>query len=117
MPQINAACDLAMIPLTSAGCADGFPSKVYSNMASGRPVLVSAQNGSEMAELVTRTGCGRSVPPDDGEAFATAVAAAYGEREKLPAEGLRGRALAERKFSKSAIARQYADLIAELTAR
>src|SRR5207245_28067 len=48
MPEINASCDLALVPLTMSGAREGFPSKVYSNLASGRPILVSAEEGSEM---------------------------------------------------------------------
>jgi colanic acid biosynthesis glycosyl transferase WcaI len=115
MPEINAACDLFMIPLTGPGSRDGFPSKIYSSLASGRPVLVSAPPGSEMAELVIGSECGRAVPPDDGEAFRQAVERAYRERDRLPEEGRRGRELVERRFSKSAIAEQYSQLIRELT--
>jgi colanic acid biosynthesis glycosyl transferase WcaI len=111
MPEINASCDIALIPLTTAGSKDGFPSKVYSTLASGRPVLVSAPSGAEIAELVTANGCGRSVVPEDGAAYAEAVLAAYRDRALLPEEGRRGRALIERDYSKEAIGRRYDALI------
>lgn len=116
MPEINAACDLAMVPLTLAGSKDGFPSKVYSNLACARPVLVSATPGSEMAALVARGPCGRTTPPEDGPAFGAAVRAAFEERGKLQEEGRRGRDLIEREYSKEAVARRYDTLIRELTA-
>lgn len=115
MPDIIAACDLAMVPLTVAGANDGFPSKVYSNLACARPVLVSAIPGSGMAEFVAKGPFGRTVPPEDGEAFAAAVRAAYAARETLPEEGRRGRELIEREYSKEAIGRRYDTLIRELT--
>lgn len=116
MPEINAACDLALVPLTISGAKEGFPSKVYSNLACQRPVLVSAEEGSEMAALVLNTKCGRTTPPENGPALAEAVRKAYDERACLAEEGRRGRALIEREYSKEAIARRYDALIQELIA-
>jgi colanic acid biosynthesis glycosyl transferase WcaI len=117
MPQINASCDIAMIPLTRAGAQDGFPSKIYSNLASAKPVIVSADQNSEMAAMVKRVGCGRVVPPEDRQAYADAVLSAFRERELLPAEGLRGCKFVENDFSKEAIAQKYDALIHQLTGR
>lgn len=115
MPEINAACDIALVPLTVAGSKEGFPSKVYSNLACGRPVLVSAEEGSEMGALVMTARCGRTVTPENGPALAAAVRQAYEEREHLPEEGRRGRELIEREYSKESIGRRYDALIRELT--
>ena len=115
MPEINASCDIALIPLTIAGSKDGFPSKIYSTLASGRSVLVSVPPGSEMAKLVMQGRCGRIVPPENGAAYYEAVMAAYNDQAMLPEEGRRGRALIEEHYSKSAIVRQYDLLIRQLT--
>jgi putative colanic acid biosynthesis glycosyltransferase WcaI len=117
MPEINAACDLAIVPLTISGAKEGFPSKIYSNLACERPILVSAEDGSEMAALVVNAKCGRTVTPENGPALAAAVRTAYEERACLLEEGRRGRALIEREYSKEAIARRYDELIHDLTAQ
>jgi colanic acid biosynthesis glycosyl transferase WcaI len=115
MPQINASCDVAIIPMTRTGAQDGFPSKIYTNLASARPVIVSADQNAEMAVIVKRVGCGRVVPPEDSQAFADAILSAFRERELLPAEGERGRKFVESDYSKEAIARRYDALIHQLT--
>jgi colanic acid biosynthesis glycosyl transferase WcaI len=115
MPQINASCDIAIIPMTRTGAQDGFPSKIYTNLASARPVIVSADQNAEMAVIVRRVGCGRVVPPEDPQAFADAVLSAFRERELLPAEGERGRKFVEKDYSKEAIAQKYNALIHQLT--
>jgi colanic acid biosynthesis glycosyl transferase WcaI len=115
MPEINASCDVAMIPMTRTGAQDGFPSKIYSNLASGKPVIVSADESAGMAALVRRVGCGRVVPPEDRQAFAEAVISSYHERESLPAQGERGRRFVVEGYSKEAIARKYNALIRQLT--
>jgi glycosyltransferase involved in cell wall biosynthesis len=101
--------------MTRTGAQDGFPSKIYTNLASAKPVLVSADANAEMASLVKRVGCGRVVPPEDPQAFADAVLSAYRERDILPAEGERGRQFVEKDYSKQAIARKYDSLIHRLT--
>jgi colanic acid biosynthesis glycosyl transferase WcaI len=117
MPQINASCDVAVIPMTRTGAQDGFPSKIYTNLASARPVIVSAEQNAEMAAIVRRVGCGRSVPPEDPQGFSDAILAAFRDRELLPAEGERGRKFVEKDYSKEAIARKYNALIQHLTGR
>lgn len=114
MPQINANCDIGIIPMTHAGSLDGFPSKIYTNMASAKPVIASAAPGSEMAWIIGRSGCGRVVPPEDRQALCDAVLAAYRDRDALHAEGMRGRRFVEEGYSKQAIASRYDALIQEL---
>jgi colanic acid biosynthesis glycosyl transferase WcaI len=114
MSQINASCDIGTIPLTRTGALDGFPSKIYTIMACGKPVIASAESDSEMAYLIARSGCGRSVPPEDRQAFVDAVLKSFREREMLPAEGERGRRFVEQDYSKQAIARKYDALIHHL---
>lgn len=116
MPEINAACDIGMIPLTRIGARDAFPSKVYSNLACGRPIIVCAEPGSEMARLVEDAGCGRAVAPENGQAFLDAVLAAYRDRATLPQEGMRGRDLVERKYSKQSMGSEYDAMIRDLLA-
>jgi glycosyltransferase involved in cell wall biosynthesis len=115
MPMINASCDIATIPMTRAGAQDGFPSKIYSILASAKPVIVSADTNAEMAVMVNRVGCGRVVPPENRQAFADAVLKAFHEREQLPAEGERGRKFVENNYSKAVIAQKYDALIHQLT--
>lgn len=114
MAQINASCDLALIPMTRTGAQDGFPSKVYTIMACGKPVLATAEEESDMARIIKAAGCGRVVTPDAPQAFTEAVRAAFLDREKLPAEGLQGRQFVEKDYSKEAIARKYDILIREI---
>jgi colanic acid biosynthesis glycosyl transferase WcaI len=114
MAQINASCDLGLIPMTRTGAQDGFPSKVYTIMACAKPVLATAEDGSDMAAIIRAAGCGRVVAPDQPQAFTEAVRVAFRDREKLPGEGLRGRRFVEKDYSKEAIARKYDLMIKEL---
>lgn len=70
-------------------------------------MIVSAIPGSEMAAFVAKAESGREVPPEDGQAFADGVLAAYSERATLAQEGMRGREFIEHEYSKQTIAKRY----------
>jgi colanic acid biosynthesis glycosyl transferase WcaI len=114
MPEINASCDLAMIPMKAESTRDTFPSKIYTILACGKSVLVSADENSELEWLIREWHCGRVVPPDDGPAFAAAVLKAYEERDSLGAEGETGRRHVLDKYSKEAVGAEYDRVIADV---
>ena len=66
MPLVNASSDLCTIPMKASTTTDTFPSKIYTLMASAKPVLVQADEDSELNWLVRTVGFGRVAPPDDG---------------------------------------------------
>lgn len=115
MPQVYASCDISTIPMKRAGTLDLFPSKMFVIMASGKPVIASAIEGSELAWIIGEAGCGKVVPPDDPQAFADAVLAAFREKGSLSAVGLRGRKFVEKDYSKETVVRKYDHLIYKLT--
>jgi len=90
------------------------PSKTYSILAAGRPLLASIDPGTEVARLVERAGCGAAVPPDDPSAFLTALRAMLAAPAETLAQGQRGRAFVERWVSPGAVAAAYEDLFEEL---
>lgn len=114
MPEINASCDLCTIPMKAFTTTDTFPSKIYSILASGRPVVVSADRDSELEWVIRQARCGRVVRPDDAAAYAETVLRAFHERDTLHAEGERGRKFVEKEYSKEAIGRRYDKLIRDL---
>lgn len=72
--QLNAllnAADIHMLP-QKAGAADlVLPSKLTGMLASGRPVVATAEEGSGLASEVD--GCGITTPPQNAKAFADAI--------------------------------------------
>lgn len=115
VPQIYASSDVCLVPLKRGTAQETFPSKIYTIMAAGRPVVASADADSELSWVVEQAGCGWAVPPDDPQALATVIEQAYREREQLPAMGNQGRDYVVAHHSRQAIARRYDALIRELT--
>jgi colanic acid biosynthesis glycosyl transferase WcaI len=87
------------------------PSKVYEIMASGRPLLASADRGSDVWQLVERTGCGICVEPGDAARLAAAVMTLYRDPERRATMGRQGRACAERDYSTHAVVVAYDRLL------
>jgi glycosyltransferase involved in cell wall biosynthesis len=114
MPEINASCDISIIPMNMAGSKDGVPSKIYSIFSCAKSVIALVDDESELRWIVEQSGCGRSVSIGDRQGFSDAILKAFNERELLPVEGLRGRAYVEANYSKEAIANKYHELIAVL---
>jgi putative colanic acid biosynthesis glycosyltransferase WcaI len=116
MAQVLASSDVNLIPMTRAGAQGGFPSKVYTIMACGKPIIASALPDSGMAKLIALAECGRVVDPEDPQGLAQAVLNAYHNRAALPDEGMRGRLLVESAYSRRAVALRYDALIRSLVA-
>jgi len=116
MPEINAASDLGTIPMTRTSTTDTFPSKIYTIMACGKPVVVSADPNSELAWLVAQAGCGQVVPPEDPRAYTRAILRAFEDQEGGAAAGERGRQYVRQTYSKEAVGQAYCRLVETLLA-
>jgi colanic acid biosynthesis glycosyl transferase WcaI len=114
LPELLAAADIHVVPLKRGLARSSVPSKTYSILAAGRPLVASVDPGTEVARIVEQAGAGLAVPPDDPEAFTKAVAQLVAAPEEAAAMGSRGRAFVERWASPAAVAAQYEGLFAEL---
>jgi colanic acid biosynthesis glycosyl transferase WcaI len=117
LPEVLAAADVHVVPLRRGLARSSVPSKLYSILAAGRPVLASVDEGTEVANTVERAGAGRAVPPDDPVAFVGALRDLLADRDGLERAGQCGRAFVEAWASPAAVARSYAALFEELAAR
>ena len=117
LPEVLAAADLHVVPLKRGLAWSSVPSKLYSILAAGRPILASVDDGTEVARTIERAGAGRSVPPDDPEAFTAALRAMLADRAGREAAGSSGRRFVEGWASPGAVAEAYQDLFVELTGR
>jgi glycosyltransferase involved in cell wall biosynthesis len=73
VPHVMMAGDLHIITVKRGLEGVVVPSKLYSTLAAGRPILVIAAPESDAARIVTAAGCGISADPDDPAAVAAAV--------------------------------------------
>lgn len=117
LPEVLAAGDIHLVPLKRGLASSSVPSKTYSILAAGRPLIASVDAGSEIANILDRSGAGIAVPPEDAEVLTKAIrdlADSPQERERM---GRDGRRFVETWASPGAVAVSYEELFEELRDR
>jgi colanic acid biosynthesis glycosyl transferase WcaI len=117
LPEVLAAADIQLVMLKRGLARSSVPSKTYSILASGRPLLASVDEGSEIAGVVERSGAGQAVAPEDPEAFTKTLRKMLDNPNELKRMGRAGRTFVEGWASPSAVAEAYERLFEELRAR
>lgn len=117
LPEVLAAGDIHVVPLRRGLARSSVPSKIYSVLAAGRPVVASVDEGTEVARVVEKAGAGLAVPPDDPAAFTAAITRLLDDPSAAAAMGRAGRDFVEGWASPAAVAARYEALFEELRAR
>ena len=93
--------DIHLLP-QKAGAADlVMPSKLLGILASGRPVISTCQKGSELYNIVERTGL--TVPPEDSALLVDAILDLANDETRRKELGKKGRDFVCQNFSKDKI--------------
>jgi colanic acid biosynthesis glycosyl transferase WcaI len=103
LPQLQEAADLVL------------PSKLTNMLASGRPIVATAQPGTGLAEEVE--GCGIVTTPGEGKEFAEAIATIISSPTLQRKFGASARQRAEERWSKRAILAQVEKKMLEVVVR
>jgi colanic acid biosynthesis glycosyl transferase WcaI len=117
LPEVLAAADIHVVPLRRGLARSSVPSKTYSILAAGRPVVASVDEGTEVALVVEQAGAGLAVPPDDPAAFTKALVTLLEDPAAAQAMGRAGRSFVEAWASPAAVAERYEALFEELRSR
>ncbi len=113
LPHMLSAADVSLVPQQRAVTDIVMPSKLTGIMASGRAVIACANRGSEVYKLITESGCGIVVEPDNPEQMLEAVMDLYRNRDKAEECGKKGRKSAVECFSKEIILKNFESKIVE----
>jgi colanic acid biosynthesis glycosyl transferase WcaI len=112
--EVLATADIHVVPLRAGLGAVSVPSKTYSILAAGRPVVAAIDAGTEVTRILAESGAGVSVVPDDPIAFADALRAMVNSGSAATEAGVRGRLWVESHVSPARVAHSYLDVIASL---
>ena len=115
--ELLATGDVHAIPLRPGLAAVSVPSKTYSSLAAGRPIVAAIDPGTVVPKILDESGAGIAVPPDDAEQFVAAVDEITGDLERARRMGEQGRAWVVRAASPAAVAASYESLVSELGRR
>ena len=114
LPKMYASSDVCLVPLRRGFTNESVPCKVFTIMASGRPMIASVDEGSDTWKLVKEAQCGLCVEPEDPQALADAILALYADpslRERL---GRNGRQHVVQHYTRQVVAQQYHELLTGL---
>lgn len=113
MSEVWASADVALVVLHKGTGIGALPSKTFSIMASGRPILVSVDEESETSKLVKRADAGLCVPPEDPSKLAEAVLTLKEDKNLRERLGHNGRVWAEQHHSPEYAAEQFEKILFE----
>jgi len=111
LPEVLASADISLVTLCKGIGTGSLPSKLYSIFASGRPVVASVDPCCETWSVVSQSGAGLCIPPEDPSAMLQAILKLRNEPELRQRLGQNGRLWAERYHSPQAAAAQFEKLL------
>jgi colanic acid biosynthesis glycosyl transferase WcaI len=117
LAEVLATADIHVVPLRRGLGRVSVPSKTYSIMAAGRPIVAAVDAGTEVTRLVNGAECGIIVEPDTASEFIEAVRRLAENPVDCVNKGLRARTYVERQASPRAVAERYALLVREIRGR
>jgi colanic acid biosynthesis glycosyl transferase WcaI len=117
LPEVLATGDIHLVPLKAGLGRVSVPSKTYSILAAGRPLLAAIDPGTEVPRILAESGGGVCVPPDDSSAFDDALHGLASDPDAMQRMAVAGRRWVEQAASPAAVARAYADLVVALNQR
>jgi colanic acid biosynthesis glycosyl transferase WcaI len=112
--EVLAAADVHVVPLRRGLAKASVPSKLYSILAAGRPVVASVDEGTEVARTVVAADAGVAVAPEDPDAFTAAIRALLDDPARARTCGASARRFVESWVSPAAVGATYGALFDEL---
>ncbi len=116
LPLSLAAGDLHYVGLARNLSGFVVPSRLHGILAAGRPVLVSADDDSEIVRIVEEAGCGIVVAPGRPDLVAGVIRDVVEGRRSLDGMGERGRSWAEREADREVAFDRYRRVVADVVA-
>jgi len=116
LPWVLASADVSLLTLKRGMGTDSVPSKCYSIMASGRPIIASVDEGSDTWNVIQRADCGLCLEPENPPALAKAILELHRHEGLRARLATNGRQYAVRRHSKLAAAQEFYNLLRSLVA-
>ena len=107
LSEVLATGDIHVVPLKRGLGSVSVPSKTYSILASGRPVLSAVDLDTEVPRILAAADAGVCVEPDNSAAFISALRAMTLDPKTLSEMGERGRKWVENHASPASVAQRY----------
>jgi colanic acid biosynthesis glycosyl transferase WcaI len=111
VPETYATADICVSPMQSGFSYDTVPSKIYTAMAAGRPVVAACESGTETADLLLGSGGGFVVEPESATQMIAAIRRLHDSSETARVMGAKARQWIVDRYSKNAVIAVYDQVI------
>ena len=111
MPAINLFADFHFIAMNKNLENEGFPSKVFSIMSSGKPMIIVSSKGTPIVSFLEKTNTALIVVDHSLIGFKNGVLKLSSDNKLRKDLGNSGRKIIEEKYTKKHIINQYLELI------
>lgn len=114
LPEVLACADISLVILRKGIGTRSLPSKTFSILASGRPVIASVDAGSETWNLIQKAKAGICIEPECPAQLRAAIVALQQDQSLREQMGLSGRLWAEQHHSPQSATDQFETLLQQV---
>ncbi len=114
MPAINLFADFHFIAMNKRMEHNGFPSKVYTIMSSGKPMIVVSSKQTPIVSFLEKTNAAIIVANHSLVDFKKAVLKLEANKDLRNKMGINGRKIVEQKFNKQSVIKKYIKLAEDI---
>jgi colanic acid biosynthesis glycosyl transferase WcaI len=111
VPLVYALADICLVSLKRDIVVESVPSKTYTIMASGRPIIAMVAGNTEVSHLLDEAKCGICVEPENPEILVEAILKLYEKNELRSEMGRYGRAFVVEHYARQVASKKYWALI------
>ena len=111
--EVYSMGDVSIIPCKPGTGGSGMPSKTWTIMATGTPIIASFDLGGEMEKTIREAGCGCCIHAGNAEDLATAIMELKEKPETVMTMGQNARRYAEKQVTKEQAVLKYIEKIEE----
>ena len=111
LPLSLTSCDISLVSLIPGAESIVAPSKLYGMLAAGRGIISISVPDSYIDKLLTNSGCGVNVPPDDTQQLADIIRQLARDNQRVKSMGEISRQLYETRYTFKRALDEYERLI------
>ena len=111
LPLSLTACDISLVSLIPGAESIVAPSKLYGMLSAGRGIISISVPNSYIDKLLTDSGCGINVSPDNPQQLADIILQLASDNQKVKSMGEIARQLYENKYTFKRALEEYEKLI------
>ena len=114
LPLSLTACDISLVSLIPGAESIVAPSKLYGMLSAGRGIISISVPNSYIDNLLTNSGCGVNVPPDDPQQLADIIRQLASDNQRVKSMGEIARQLYETRYTFKRALEEYERLIFQI---